>query len=53
MDDEMFYGDEFPDISGIDEDVLRAYLEGDTVNPEIEELLKGRFQLLIGIETTC
>lgn len=41
MEDDLYLGDEFPDLSDIDEDLLRAYLEGNEVSPEIEELLKG------------
>ena len=41
MSDDIYYGDEYPDMSDIDEDMLRAYLEGKEVSPEIEELLKG------------
>ena len=45
MEDDMYYGDGFSDLGDlgdIDEDLLRAYLEGNEVSPEIEELLKGK-----------
>lgn len=42
MDDDLYYGNGYPDMSDIDEDLLRAYLEGNEVSPEIEELLKGK-----------
>lgn len=42
MDDDIYYGDEYPDI---DEDMLRAYLEGKEVSPELEELIKGGYYL--------
>lgn len=45
MEDDIYYGDEYPDISDIDEDMLRAYLEGKEVSPELEELMKGRYYL--------
>lgn len=44
MDEDLFYGDEFGSLEDIDEDMLRAYLEGDEVNPEIEHLLKAYSQ---------
>ncbi|KAL4225879.1 hypothetical protein ACF0H5_013867 [Mactra antiquata] len=41
MEEDLYMGDDFPDLSEIDEDLLRAYLEGNEVSPEIEELLKA------------
>lgn len=38
MEDDIYMGDGYPEI---DEDMLRAYLDGHEVNPEIEELLKA------------
>lgn len=46
MDEDIYYGDEYPDLSDIDEDMLRAYLEGKEVSPELEEILKGWIILL-------
>lgn len=44
MDEDVFYGDDFGGLEDLDEDTLRAYLEGDEVNPEIEHLLKAYSQ---------
>ncbi|XP_060592871.1 protein-serine O-palmitoleoyltransferase porcupine-like [Ruditapes philippinarum] len=44
MEEDMYYGDglsDIGDLGDIDEDLLRAYLDGDEVSPEIEELLKA------------
>ncbi|KAL3852132.1 hypothetical protein ACJMK2_015812 [Sinanodonta woodiana] len=40
MDEDMLFGD-LSDFGDIDENLLRAYLEGEEVNPELEELLQN------------
>jgi len=41
MEEDVYYPGDMPDLGDIDEDLLRAYLNGEVMNPELDELLKG------------
>ena len=42
----MYFGEDMPDLGDIDENLLRAYLEGGEVSPELEDLIKGQCYMM-------